>query len=81
MNQRYIFGKKSTQLYVSVDEYICWSTMFYVCMCVCLLHRPLSEITCILLYIETVFLHFAKEEEYKENIEGLRLKRNLKKIA
>ena len=25
-------------------------------------------------YIETVFLHFAKEEEYKENIEGLRLK-------
>ena len=25
-------------------------------------------------YIETAFLHFAKEEEYKENIEGLRLK-------
>ena len=25
-------------------------------------------------YIETVFLLFAKEEEYKENIEGLRLK-------
>ena len=25
-------------------------------------------------YIKTVFLHFAKEEEYKENIEGLRLK-------
>ena len=25
-------------------------------------------------YIETVFLHFAKEEEYKENIIGLRLK-------
>ena len=26
-------------------------------------------------YIERVFLHFAKEEEYiKENIEGLRLK-------
>ena len=25
-------------------------------------------------YIETVFLHFAKEEEYKENIEGFRLK-------
>ena len=37
-----------------MDEYICWSTMFY--------------------YIETVFLHCAKEEEYKENIEGLRLK-------
>ena len=25
-------------------------------------------------YIEIVFLHFAKEEEYKENIDGLRLK-------
>ena len=25
-------------------------------------------------YIETVFLHVAKEEKYKENIEGLRLK-------
>ena len=25
-------------------------------------------------YIETVFLHIAKEKEYKENIEGLRLK-------
>ena len=25
-------------------------------------------------YIEKVFLHFAKEEEYKGNIEGLRLK-------
>ena len=25
-------------------------------------------------YIEPAFLHFAKEEEYKENIEGLRLK-------
>ena len=37
-----------------MDEYICWSTMFY--------------------YIVTVFLHFAKEEEYKETIEGLRLK-------
>ena len=37
-----------------MDEYICWSTMFY--------------------YIETVFRHSAKEEEYKENIEGLRLK-------
>ena len=24
--------------------------------------------------IETVFLHFATEEEYKENIKGLRLK-------
>ena len=25
-------------------------------------------------YIETVFLHFAKEEEYKKNIEGIRVK-------
>ena len=25
-------------------------------------------------YIETVLFHFAKEEEYKENTEGLRLK-------
>ena len=25
-------------------------------------------------YIETVFLHFANEEEYRENTEGLRLK-------
>ena len=37
-----------------MDEYICWSTMFY--------------------YIVTVFLHFAQEEEQKENIEGFRLK-------
>ena len=25
-------------------------------------------------YIETVFLYFAKEEEYKKNIEGIRVK-------
>ena len=24
-------------------------------------------------YIETVFLHFPKEEEYKKNIEGIRV--------
>lgn len=34
----------------------------YICLCT------------MFYYIETAFLHFAKEEEYKENIEGLRLK-------
>ena len=34
----------------------------YICLCT------------MFYYIETVFLQFAKEEEYKENTEGLRLK-------